>query len=89
MSSAERKPYDQAKQVGLECPSCGAYKNVPRQGVPFKVKLIRSKCDDCHVGDRHTETWYSAPGVEVSQDDRADYPETRVCSSTDFLLGRR
>lgn len=85
----ERKPYDQAAQVGLECPSCGAYKNVSRNGVPFKVRLIRSECMDCHTGDRHTEEWYSAPGVLVSQDDRAGYPEARVCSSTDFLIGNR
>lgn len=87
--TADCKPYDQATQVTLECPCCGAYKNVPRHGVPFKVRLIVSECPECHTGDRHTETWYSAPGVEVSQDDRAGYPETRVCSPAEFLTGRR
>ena len=87
--STERKPYDQATQVGLECPRCGTYKNVLRHGLPFKVKLVVSECPDCHTGDRHTETWYSEPGVEVSQDDREGYPETRVCSAMEFLTGKR
>ena len=78
--------YDQATQVCLECPCCRAYKNVPRPAdVPIKVRLVEIICPDCDDGDRHTETWYSDPGVEVSQDAGAGYPEKRVCSVEEFL----
>lgn len=83
---SERKPYDPATQVGLECPHCRTYLSVPRPAdVPAKVRLIEIICPECDDGDRHTETWYSEPGVEVSQDAAAGYPETRVCSVAEFL----
>jgi hypothetical protein len=63
------KPFDIATDVTLECPECRAYKTVPRPtDIPAEVRLIEIICPDCDDGDRHAETWYSAPGVEVSQD---------------------
>jgi hypothetical protein len=82
----DRKPYDPATEVGLECPKCRTCKNVPRPAdVPAKVRMIEIICPECDDGDRHSETWWSAPGVEVSQDARAGYPETRVCTVAEFL----
>lgn len=65
----ERKPFDIKTDVTLECPQCGQYKTVPRpQNLPANVRLIEVICPVCDDGDRHAETWFSAPGVEVSQD---------------------
>lgn len=66
-----RRPFDIRTDVTIECPCCGQYKTLPRSAVadlPAEVRLIESLCPDCDDGDRHTETWFSAPGVEVSQD---------------------
>ena len=63
------KPFDIATDVTLECPYCRTYKTVPRSAeLPPHVRLIEIICPDCDDGDRHGETWYSAPGIEVSQD---------------------
>jgi hypothetical protein len=64
-----RRPFDLATDVTVECPYCQQYKTVPRSAnLPAEVRLIKIICPDCDDGDRHTETWFSAPGVEVSQD---------------------
>ena len=61
--------FDIKTQVTLECPRCRSYKTVPRTPeLPAEVRLIEIICPDCDDGDRHSETWFSAPGVEVSQD---------------------
>lgn len=61
--------FDITTQVTLECPWCRTYKTVPRSPeLPAEVRLIEIICPDCDDGDFHSETWYSAPGVEVSQD---------------------
>jgi hypothetical protein len=61
--------FDIKTQVTLECPQCRTYKTITRTAdLPAEVCLIESLCPDCDDGDRHTETWFSAPGVEVSQD---------------------
>lgn len=67
-----RKSFDKATDVTLECPTCRTYKTIPRhnQGLPDSVVLVEIICPDCDDGDRHGERWFSAPGVEVSQDDR-------------------
>jgi hypothetical protein len=66
------KSFDIRTDVTLECPSCRQYKTLPRNIVtdlPPDVRLIESLCPACDDGcDRHTERWFSAPGVEVSQD---------------------
>lgn len=63
------KPLNIKTDVTLECPRCRQYKTVPRTAeLPAEVRLIESICPDCDDGDRHAETWFSAPGVEVSQD---------------------
>ncbi len=63
-----QKTFDISTDVTLECPVCRAYKTVPRTpDLPAEVRLIEIICPDCDDGDRHIETWYSAPGVEVSQ----------------------
>ena len=65
------RPFDIKTDVTLECPRCRQYKTLPRSIVadlPAEVRLIESLCPDCDDGDRHTETWFSAPGIEVSQD---------------------
>ncbi len=63
------KPFNIETDVTLECPYCRAYKTVPRStNLPPTVRLIKSVCPDCDDGDFHAETWFSAPGVEVSQD---------------------
>ncbi len=64
-------PFNIATDVTLECPRCRQYKTLPRSialDLPPEVRLIESLCPECDDGDRHTETWFSAPGVEVSQD---------------------
>lgn len=64
------KQFDIATDVTLECPSCGQYKTLPRTIVadlPAEVRLIESLCPDCWDGDYHSEKWFSAPGIEVSQ----------------------
>ncbi len=67
------KPFDIATDVTLECPRCRAYKTVARTPeLPASVRLIEIICPDCDDGDFHSETWYSALGVEVSQDARAE-----------------
>lgn len=77
------KPFDIATDVTLECPKCRAYKTVPRPtDIPAEVRLIEIICPDCDDGDRHAETWYSAPGVEVSQD-RATMTAARQPPSVD------
>jgi hypothetical protein len=54
--------------VTLECPACRASKTMPRPtDIPATVRLITIICPDCDDGDFHTETWFSAPGIEVSQ----------------------
>lgn len=69
--------YDQALQITLECPKCRAYKTVPRPvDIPFEARVIQIICPDCDDGDFYQERWFSAPGVEVSQDDRL-YPERK------------
>lgn len=65
------RSFDIAVDVTLECPVCGQYRTVSRPAnLPAEVCLIESLCPDCgdYTSDRHTETWFSAPGVEVSQD---------------------
>lgn len=63
------KSFDIKTDVTIECPRCRAYKTVPRAPeLPAEVRLIEIICPDCDDGDFHTETWFSAPGVEVSQD---------------------
>ena len=63
------KPFDLKTDVTLECPVCRGYKTVLRTPeLPAEVALIEIICPDCDDGDRHSETWFSAPGVEVSQD---------------------
>src|SRR5690348_9328018 len=63
------KPFDIRTDVTLECPKCRTYKTVPRPPeLPPAVRLIEIICPDCDDGDFHTETWFSAPGIEVSQD---------------------
>jgi hypothetical protein len=72
------KAFDITTDVTLECPRCRAYKTVPRSAeLPAAVRLIEIICPDCDDGDFHTETWFSAPGVEVSQD-----REGRVADAT-------
>ena len=62
------KRFDIRTDVTLECPRCQAYKTVPRTPeLPTEVRLIKIICPDCDDGDFHAETWFSAPGVEVSQ----------------------
>lgn len=62
------KPFDIATDVTLECPYCRVYKTVPRSPeLPSEVSLIEIICPDCDDGDFHAETWFSAPGVKVSQ----------------------
>src|ERR1700722_18443796 len=64
------KPFDIQTDVTLECPSCRAYKTISRPtNLPADVRLIEIICPDCDDGDFHAETWYSASGVEVPQDD--------------------
>lgn len=66
------KPFDIKTDVTIECPSCRQYKTVPRTvDLPAQVRLIEIICPDCDDGDFHAETWFSAPGVEVSQDREA------------------
>ncbi len=61
-------PFDIKTDVTLECPYCRAYKTIPRPSkLPAEVRLIEIVCPDCDDGDYHAVTWYSAPGVEVSQ----------------------
>ncbi len=63
------RPFDIVVDVTLECPMCRAYKTIARPpNLQAEVRLIEIICPDCDDGDRHSETWYSAPGVEVSQD---------------------
>lgn len=63
-----RRPFDIKVDVTLECPYCRAYKTVPRTpDLPPEVCLIEIICPDCDDGDRHGEIWFSAPGIEVSQ----------------------
>ena len=63
------RPFNIVTDVTLECPYCRTYKTVPRTAeLPSEVRLIEIICPDCDDGDFHTETWFSAPGVEVSQD---------------------
>jgi hypothetical protein len=57
--------------VTLECPCCRQYKTLPRRilgALPAEVRLIESLCPDCDDGGRHIQTWFSAPGVEISQE---------------------
>ena len=62
-------PSRYSSDTTLECPYCRQYKTVPRSAdLPAEVRLIQIICPDCDDGDRHAETWFSAPGVEVSQD---------------------
>jgi hypothetical protein len=66
------KPFDIKTDVTLECPKCRAYKTVKRTPeLPAEVRLIEIICPDCDDGDFHTETWFSAPGVVVSQNREA------------------
>ena len=66
------RPFNIATDVTLECPYCCQYKTVPRGAdLPLEVRVIEIICPDCDDGDRHTEAWFSAPGVEVSQDREA------------------
>lgn len=78
------RTFDIATDVTLECPICRQYKTVPRSSeLPAEVRLIKIICPDCDDGDRHTETWFSAPGIEVSQDrDRVarDGPQIVCCA---------
>lgn len=61
--------FNAAIHVTLECPFCRAYKTVPKPPkIPPEVRLIEIICPDCDDGDLHAESWFSAPGVEVSQD---------------------
>lgn len=72
MRRARMRPFNIATDVTLECPNCRAYKTVPRTPeLPPEVRLIEIICPDCDDGDFHTETWFSAPGIEVSQDREA------------------
>lgn len=62
--------------VTLECPACRQYRVLPRSTVtdlPPEMRLIESLCPDCCCWDDdcHSERWFSAPGVEVSQDREA------------------
>jgi hypothetical protein len=64
-------PFNIETDVTLECPSCRQYKTIPRSivaNLPAEVRLIESICPDCDDGDRHAATWFSAPGIKVSQD---------------------
>jgi hypothetical protein len=73
-----KRPFDQATDVTLECPRCRAYKTVDRTSeLPPQVRLIAIICPECDDGDFHPETWFSAPGVVVSQDTRADLPSQK------------
>lgn len=66
-------PFDIARDVTLECPCCRVYETVRRpENLPPEVRLIEIICPICDDGDFHVETWFSAPGVEVSQDRRSD-----------------
>src|SRR4051812_35775704 len=70
------KTFDIHTDVTLECPRCRAYKTVDRTvELPAAVRLIEIICPDCDDGDRHADRWFSAPGVEVSQDDREPWRE--------------
>lgn len=65
------RAFNKETDVTLECPNCRAYKTLDRsnQLLPAEVVLIESVCEECDDGlGRHSETWYSAPGVVVSQD---------------------
>lgn len=63
------KPFDIKTAVTLECPFCRAYKTVTRPlDIPADVRLIEIICPDCDDGDFHSERWFSAPGIDVSQD---------------------
>lgn len=64
-----RRPFNKATDVTLECPQCRAYKTIARAGhkLPEEVVLIEVICPECDDGDRHAERWFSAPGIEVSQ----------------------
>ena len=63
------RPFDITTDVTLECPRCHAWKAAPRTAdLKAQVRLIEIICPDCDDGDFHQETWFSAPGVEVSQD---------------------
>ena len=80
------RTFDIETDVTLECPCCRAYKTVPRTpDLPAKVRLIEIICPDCDDGGFHTETWFSAPGVEVSQD-REPFFGTPFRHSTDCAL---
>ena len=62
------KPFDIKTDVTLECPQCRSYKTILRPlNIPSNVRLIEIICPDCDDGDRHHEVWFSAPGIEVSQ----------------------
>ncbi len=68
------RPFNIKTDVTIECPCCRQYKTILRSicaDLPAEVCLIESLCPDCDDGDRHTEKWFSAPGVEVSQDREA------------------
>ena len=63
------RAFNPKTDVTLECPCCRAYKICPRPSdLPTDVIMIEIICPERDDGDRHAETWYSAPGVEVSQD---------------------
>jgi len=67
---SERKPFDIRTDVTIECPRCRVYKTVDRTPeLPARVRLITIICPDCDDGDFHSETWFSAPGVVVSQEE--------------------
>jgi len=71
--TADRRPFEIRTDVTLECPRCMTYKTVNRTPeLPPQVRLIAIICPDCDDGDFHTETWFSAPGVVVSQDIRKE-----------------
>ena len=70
-STPTRRPFNLTTDVTLECPRCGAYKTVDRTpDLPASVRLLKIICPDCDDGDFHAETWFSAPGIVVSQDIR-------------------
>ena len=79
------KSFDIATDVTLECPSCRSYKTVPRSlELSAEVALIEIICPDCDDGDFHSERWFSAPGVEVSQD-KQEREERAIKTVTDQL----
>ena len=79
------KPFDIATDVTLECPSCRSYKTVPRSPeLPAEVRFIKIICPDCDDGDFASELWFSAPGVEVSQD-KQEREEQAIKTATDQL----